>query len=44
MNQAFMDSSIYLGVENAFISGMTTLEAHVERNHWYVSMRKNVFA
>jgi hypothetical protein len=41
MDQAFVDSSTYLGVENAFTSDVTTLEAHVSRaralSHSYIS-------
>ena len=33
MDQAFVDSSTYLGVENAFTPGVTTLEVHAENNH-----------
>ena len=33
MGRAFVDSSTYLGVENAFTSGVTALEVHVGSNH-----------
>ena len=32
MDQAFVDSSTYLGVENAFTSNVSTLEVHVSSN------------